>query len=187
MARTSVTRTKEEIDELLKELDYKKRDYTEFIAYMNTHNITQKEIGHVLGITTGDVNLKLNGKADFTVDEVRKLCQFYKISVVEYFIGTDTFFFEDEPHYPDGKTYWHLKRFMYLNKLENTQMAELLGINKATFSSKLCRRNGADFEDWEIRLICNTFNLDMNEYFSLPPLSEEDLPVPAWQKYGYYD
>lgn len=57
-----------------------------FKVYCVEHNIKQKELADLLGITVSNVNLKLNGKEQFTLDQVRTICTHYKISADEYFI-----------------------------------------------------------------------------------------------------
>jgi len=57
-----------------------------FKGYCAEHNIRQKEISEVLGITVANVNEKINGKQPFTLDQIRTLCKTYSISADEYFI-----------------------------------------------------------------------------------------------------
>lgn len=57
-----------------------------FKGYCAEHNIRQKEISEVLGITIANVNEKINGKQPFTLDQIRILCKTYSISADEYFI-----------------------------------------------------------------------------------------------------
>lgn len=57
-----------------------------FKAYCIEHNIKQKELAELLGITVSNVNLKLNGKEPFTLSQIRIICKHYKISADEYFI-----------------------------------------------------------------------------------------------------
>lgn len=57
-----------------------------FKGYCAEHNIRQKEIAEILGITVTNVNEKINGKQQFTLDQIRILCQTYSISADEYFI-----------------------------------------------------------------------------------------------------
>lgn len=51
-----------------------------FKAYMIANNIRQKEIAELLGISITSVNMKLNGKQDFSLAQVRTLCEKYNIS-----------------------------------------------------------------------------------------------------------
>lgn len=57
-----------------------------FKGFCAEHNIRQKEIAEILGITVTNVNEKINGKQQFTLDQIRILCQTYSISADEYFI-----------------------------------------------------------------------------------------------------
>lgn len=51
-----------------------------FKGWMAENNIKQYEIAELLGISLQSVNLKVNGKQDFTLDQVSKICQHYHIS-----------------------------------------------------------------------------------------------------------
>ena len=51
-----------------------------FKAYMIANNIRQKEIAELLGISITSVNMKLNGKQDFSLAQVRVLCEKYGVS-----------------------------------------------------------------------------------------------------------
>ena len=57
-----------------------------FKAWLVEHDIKQQEIADLLGITLGNVNEKLNGKQEFTTQQIRTLCQQYGL--------TSTIFFE---------------------------------------------------------------------------------------------
>lgn len=57
-----------------------------FKGYCAEHGIKQSEIAELLGITISNVNEKMNGKQPFTLEQVRILCEHYKISADEYFI-----------------------------------------------------------------------------------------------------
>lgn len=57
-----------------------------FKGYCAEHNIRQKEIAEVLGINIANVNEKINGKQQFTLEQVKILCKEYGISADEYFI-----------------------------------------------------------------------------------------------------
>lgn len=57
-----------------------------FKGYCAEHGISQKEIADLLGINIWSVNKKLNGKEPFTFEQVKKLCDHYKISADVYFI-----------------------------------------------------------------------------------------------------
>ena len=51
-----------------------------FKAYMLAHNIRQKEVADLLGISITSVNQKLNGRQDFSLAQVRVLCETYGVS-----------------------------------------------------------------------------------------------------------
>lgn len=51
-----------------------------FKAWMVENNIRQKEIADLLGISLQSVNLKVNGKIDFTLPQVSAICGKYGIS-----------------------------------------------------------------------------------------------------------
>ena len=57
-----------------------------FKAYCVENRIKQAEIAEVLGVNLQSVNRKLNGKEPFSLEQVKKLCQKYKISADEYFV-----------------------------------------------------------------------------------------------------
>ena len=57
-----------------------------FKGYCAEHGIKQKEIAELLGIDLSNVNEKLNGKQQFTVSQIRLLCDRYGISADDYFI-----------------------------------------------------------------------------------------------------
>jgi transcriptional regulator with XRE-family HTH domain len=57
-----------------------------FKGYCAEHGIKQKEVADLLGITIESVNRKINGKEPFTFEQVKKLCDHYKISADVYFI-----------------------------------------------------------------------------------------------------
>lgn len=57
-----------------------------FKGYCAERGIKQSEIARVLNISVSNVNMKLNGKQPFTIAQVKKLCEHYRISADEYFI-----------------------------------------------------------------------------------------------------
>lgn len=57
-----------------------------FKGFMAENGIKQTEIAEVLEIDVANVNLKVNGKQDFTLAQIRTLCEKYHISADEYFI-----------------------------------------------------------------------------------------------------
>lgn len=60
--------------------------------------------------------------------------------------------------------YGKLKGFMAENGIKNKDMAELLGITETSFSSKI-NKKGQDFTAEQMRIICNTYQLDANKFF----------------------
>lgn len=59
-----------------------------FKAWMVENNIRQKEIADLLGISLQSVNLKVNGKIDFTLPQVSTICGKYGISA-DIFLPTE--------------------------------------------------------------------------------------------------
>ena len=57
-----------------------------FKGYMAENGIKQNEIAELLKIDVANVNLKVNGKQDFTLPQIRAICEKYGISADEYFI-----------------------------------------------------------------------------------------------------
>ena len=51
-----------------------------FKGWMAENNIRQSEIAELLDISLQSVNLKVNGKQDFTLQQVKKICEHYNIS-----------------------------------------------------------------------------------------------------------
>lgn len=51
-----------------------------FKGWMSENGIKQKEIAELLDISLQSTNLKVNGKQDFTLPQVAKICQKYNIS-----------------------------------------------------------------------------------------------------------
>jgi len=66
-----------------KEADMDKR---RFKGYCAEHGIKQAEISELLSITVSNVSEKINGKQEFTLEQVRTLCKKYGISADDYFI-----------------------------------------------------------------------------------------------------
>ena len=56
-----------------------------FKAYCVSHKIKQTEIAEVLGIALPNVNEKLNGKQQFTIKQIKTLCEHYGIIADDYF------------------------------------------------------------------------------------------------------
>lgn len=51
-----------------------------FKGWMAENNVRQTEIAELLDISLQSVNLKVNGKQDFTLPQVKKICERYGIS-----------------------------------------------------------------------------------------------------------
>ena len=48
-----------------------------FKAWIVANRITQTEIAKILGVTLQAVNSKVNGKSDFTLKQIKKICETY--------------------------------------------------------------------------------------------------------------
>ena len=57
-----------------------------FKAWLVEHNIKQTEVAEVLGIKRETVNAKLNGREEFTLSQVKRLCDYYGISADNFFL-----------------------------------------------------------------------------------------------------
>lgn len=57
-----------------------------FKAWLVENKIKQAEVAKVLGITRELVNAKLNGHGNFTLAQVKRLCDYYKISADDFFV-----------------------------------------------------------------------------------------------------
>ncbi|MBR2549433.1 MAG: helix-turn-helix transcriptional regulator [Clostridiales bacterium] len=57
-----------------------------FKGYMAEHDIKQAEIAEILGIAQENVNAKVNGRQEFTLAQVRILCQHYGIRADDFFV-----------------------------------------------------------------------------------------------------
>lgn len=51
-----------------------------FKAWLVVNNVTQTELAKVLGLTLQAVNSKVNGKTDFTLKQIKKICETYDVS-----------------------------------------------------------------------------------------------------------
>ncbi len=51
-----------------------------FKAWLVQHGITQRELAKQLGISVTMVNAKVNGRREFTLAQIRKICQMYELS-----------------------------------------------------------------------------------------------------------
>lgn len=64
-----------------------KRAYNEFKGYLASNNIKHKDVAKMLGITHTTFSKKINrSNADFTSDEIRQLCNNFKISSDKFFL-----------------------------------------------------------------------------------------------------
>lgn len=62
------------------------------------------------------------------------------------------------------KPYNKFKGFMVENDIKQEEVADLIGVTRSTFNTKL-NRNGLDFSLKEVRKICLKYNLDANNFF----------------------
>lgn len=61
--------------------------YTKFKAWMAENDVKQRHLAELLGVSVAAVNARLNGaKGDFSMADVRKICEYYKISADNYFV-----------------------------------------------------------------------------------------------------
>lgn len=51
-----------------------------FKGWMAENHIRQNEIADILGLSLQSINLKVNGKQDFTLAQIAKICEHYHIS-----------------------------------------------------------------------------------------------------------
>ena len=56
-----------------------------FKGFMAENKITQAELAELLKIDISNVNLKVNGKQAWTLDQVKTICTKYGISAQKYF------------------------------------------------------------------------------------------------------
>jgi len=62
------------------------------------------------------------------------------------------------------KGYGKLKGYLVERGIKQSELAKLLGIDRATLNKKL-NQNKADFTICEVKKICNTYKLDSNLFF----------------------
>lgn len=55
-------------------------DSLKFKGYLAEHGITQVQLAEVLDLSLQSINKKVNGKEDFTLAQIKVLCQTYGIS-----------------------------------------------------------------------------------------------------------
>ena len=61
--------------------------YTKFKAWMAENGVKQKHLAELLGKQVSTISAKLNGESgDFSMPEVRKICETYNISSDTYFV-----------------------------------------------------------------------------------------------------
>jgi len=71
----------------LKPISRRHAPYTKFKAFLIQNGIHQREVAELLGKSTSALNQNLNGTGgDFSLSEVRLICQKYGISADEYFL-----------------------------------------------------------------------------------------------------
>ena len=61
--------------------------------------------------------------------------------------------------------YVELKKYFIEHNIKHGEVAEMLRITASTFSLKLNKKNGADFNLDEAREICSYYNLEMELFF----------------------
>lgn len=57
-----------------------------FKGWLVEHQVTQKDLAELLGIAESNVNAKVNGRQDFTLDQVKTICKTYGISADDFFV-----------------------------------------------------------------------------------------------------
>lgn len=57
-----------------------------FKGFLAERQITQAQLAEVLGLSPQSVNKKVNGKEDFSLAQIKKICAEYGISADEYFL-----------------------------------------------------------------------------------------------------
>ena len=61
-------------------------DELRFKSFLVARGIKQSEIADLLDLDISNVNAKINGKQDFTLEQIRTICKHYGIAADEYFI-----------------------------------------------------------------------------------------------------
>lgn len=64
----------------------KEGNMLKFKGYCVENGIKQAEIADLLDLSVSVVNQKMNGRLDWTLEQVRTLCQHFKISADIYFV-----------------------------------------------------------------------------------------------------
>lgn len=57
-----------------------------FKGWMAEQGIKQRDLAKLLDITPENVNAKVNGRADFTLPQIKRICSTYGISADDFFI-----------------------------------------------------------------------------------------------------
>ena len=57
-----------------------------FKGWLVEHQIKQSDLAELLGIAPENVNGKLNGRQEFTLSQVKKICDTYEISADDFFV-----------------------------------------------------------------------------------------------------
>lgn len=55
-------------------------DKLKFKAWMVENRISQKELMELLDLSATSINKKVNGKEDFTLPQIRTICEKYEVS-----------------------------------------------------------------------------------------------------------
>ena len=56
------------------------RDYSKLLGLLKERGVNQAELAEVIGISPTTLSLKINGKADFKLSEIKRICSFLEIS-----------------------------------------------------------------------------------------------------------
>lgn len=59
--------------------------YGKFKGFLASNGIRQREVAELLGITQEAISMKINGSMEFTIEQVRKICDHYGLSADVYF------------------------------------------------------------------------------------------------------
>lgn len=71
----------------MKDIKRRHAPYTKFKALLDEKGVNQKELAELLGKSASALNQNLNGTGgDFSVAEVRVMCNYFKISSDEFFL-----------------------------------------------------------------------------------------------------
>lgn len=63
--------------------------YAELFIAMKKNGDTQKSIANLLGVSQQSISRKLNGKNEWTISEIDKLCEYYNKDYYELFKRID--------------------------------------------------------------------------------------------------